>query len=165
MTEISTRRAAPFLALAPLLALLLAAGGCSDQQSSAPTAPPATGKITEKAMEPAPAVTTVELSKPAEAPAAMPAEAPAPAATMAAAAADGEEVYNKACKTCHAAGVAGAPKLGDSAAWAPRLAKGEEALVGSVKNGLNAMPPKGACMTCSDDELKSAVQYMLGKTG
>jgi cytochrome c5 len=98
-----------------------------------------------------------------------PVEAPEPVAmaeeTGTAAAADGEGIYNKACKVCHAAGVAGAPKLGDSEAWAPRVAKGEEALFGSIKKGLNAMPPKGACMTCSDDELKSALEYMLSQTG
>lgn len=157
MTEISTPRLASFLVLSPLLALLLATGGCSDQQSSAPAQQPSTGTITEKAMEPAPAVKTVEVPA-----------APAPMAETAGssmAAADGEAVYNKACKVCHAAGVAGAPKLGDSAAWAPRVAKGEEALFSSVKNGLNAMPPKGACMSCSEDDLKSALQYILSQAG
>jgi len=167
MTELSTHhRTVSVLALTPLLALLLVTGGCSDQQSSAPTQTESTSTITESVMEPAPAVTTVELSEPA----ATPAEAPEPAAMAEAAgsttaAADGEGIYNKACKVCHAAGVAGAPKLGDAEAWAPRLAKGEEALFGSIKNGLNAMPPKGACMTCSEDELKSALQYMLSQTG
>ena len=72
----------------------------------------------------------------------------------------GKSLYNKACVTCHAAGVAGAPKLGDKAAWAPRIAKGEDALFQSTLAGLNAMPPRGAS-TANDDELKAALDYML----
>ena len=76
----------------------------------------------------------------------------------------GEQVYNSSCMACHVAGVAGAPKLGDKAAWAPRIAKGMDSLLASVTNGLNAMPPKGTCMTCSSDELQAAVEYMVGKS-
>jgi cytochrome c5 len=83
--------------------------------------------------------------------------------TAAAAAVDGEAIYKQSCMACHAAGVAGAPKLGDSQAWSPRIAKGNEALVQSVTNGLNAMPPKGGCMNCSDDELRGAVDYMVSQ--
>ena len=73
--------------------------------------------------------------------------------------------YDKSCKVCHATGAAGAPKTGDAAAWAPRMEKGMEALVASVNNGLNAMPPKGTCMACSDAELKGAIEYMLANSG
>lgn len=79
-------------------------------------------------------------------------------------AADGQAVYQRACQSCHAAGVAGAPKPGDKEAWAPRIATGMDALVASVTNGKNAMPPKGACMDCSDDDLKAAVQYMVDQS-
>jgi cytochrome c5 len=72
----------------------------------------------------------------------------------------GEEVYNGPCKTCHAAGVAGAPKYGDKEAWATRIATGMEALMATVNTGRGAMPPKGTCMDCSADELKAAVEYM-----
>jgi cytochrome c5 len=58
-------------------------------------------------------------------------------------------------------GIAGAPKLGDKAAWKPRIAKGGDALLSSVKNGLNAMPPNGACANCSDDQLRSVIEYMV----
>lgn len=68
--------------------------------------------------------------------------------------------YNKSCAVCHAAGVAGAPKTGDAQAWEPRMAKGMDALVSSVKNGLNAMPPKGMCFDCSDEEYKELITYM-----
>ncbi len=73
---------------------------------------------------------------------------------------DVEEKYNKSCTTCHAAGIAGAPKTGDVEAWKPRMDKGMDALVASVNNGLNAMPPKGMCMDCSDDDYKALIEYM-----
>lgn len=70
--------------------------------------------------------------------------------------------YSKSCVTCHAAGVAGAPKLGDVAAWEPRLAKGIDTLYNSVINGLPpAMPAKGMCFSCSDDDLRALVDYMV----
>lgn len=68
--------------------------------------------------------------------------------------------YNKSCAVCHAAGVAGAPKTGDAEAWAPRMEKSMDALVASVKNGLNAMPPKGMCFDCSDEEYVELINYM-----
>lgn len=82
-----------------------------------------------------------------------------PAAAMAER--SGEEIYNAKCSVCHVAGVAGAPKFGDAAAWAPRAEKGIDALLASAITGLNVMPPKGTCMDCSDSELKSAIQFML----
>ena len=75
----------------------------------------------------------------------------------------GEEIYNSRCVACHAAGIAGAPKLGDKAAWAIRLKKGEATLLSSVTNGLNAMPPMGTCMDCSEADLKAAIDYMLAR--
>lgn len=68
--------------------------------------------------------------------------------------------YNQSCMACHAAGVAGAPKSFDAAAWAPRLKTGMDTLVASVKNGKGAMPPKGLCMDCSDDQFKQLITYM-----
>jgi len=73
-----------------------------------------------------------------------------------------EANYKKTCATCHNAGVAGAPKLGDSALWDPRIAKGMDALYASAINGLPpAMPAKGMCFGCSDDDLKAIVDYMV----
>jgi cytochrome c5 len=77
------------------------------------------------------------------------------------AAKSGEDIFNTSCMACHATGAAGAPKMGDAAAWAPRLANGIEQLYIHAIEGLNGMPPKGLCMTCSDDEIKSTVDYML----
>jgi cytochrome c5 len=68
--------------------------------------------------------------------------------------------YNRACAACHVSGVAGAPKSHDVAAWETRMAKGMDALVASVKNGLNAMPPTGLCADCSDEEYQELITYM-----
>ncbi|WP_282450201.1 c-type cytochrome [Microbulbifer sp. CAU 1566] len=71
-----------------------------------------------------------------------------------------EDKYKQACHICHDTGVANAPKVHDVEAWKPRLDKGMDALLGSVKNGLNAMPPGGMCSGCSDDDYKALIQYM-----
>jgi cytochrome c5 len=72
----------------------------------------------------------------------------------------GEAIYKQACSVCHAAGVAGAPKLGDKAAWAPRIAKGMEALYTSGLHGKGAMPAKGGKPSLADAEVKAAIDYM-----
>lgn len=96
-----------------------------------------------------------------EAPAQAVASAPAAVAAAPAAARSGAEVYNASCAMCHAAGVAGAPIVGDKGAWASRIAKGAEVLNTSALKGINAMPPRGTCMACSDEELIAAVQHMV----
>ena len=79
---------------------------------------------------------------------------------------DGEVVYTKACISCHMTGAAGAPKLGDASAWGPRIAKGSAALVQSALAGVpgTAMVAKGACNTCSEDDIRSAVEYMISQS-
>ncbi len=72
----------------------------------------------------------------------------------------GEEVYSKYCHTCHATGLNEAPKTGDAEAWAWRLEKGMDALLQTTREGLDLMPANGLCMTCSDDELKAAIDHM-----
>lgn len=146
-------------ALIPALALLaLLATGCSDKEATAPEAA-APAAPAEEAMTPEPVATAPDAAAPAPA-----AEEPAAAAAETAAA-DGQKTYQTFCQACHATGVAGAPKTGDKEAWAPRIAKGDDALFESVKNGLNAMPPKGTCGDCSDEELKAAIEYILGQSG
>jgi len=75
----------------------------------------------------------------------------------------GEDVYNAACMACHMTGAAGAPKLGDIAAWTDRIAKGTDVLHDSGVNGLagTGMIAKGGCMNCSDEEVIAAVDYMI----
>ena len=72
----------------------------------------------------------------------------------------GADVYQTSCFGCHGTGAAGAPKMGDAAAWEPRKAQGIDVLFEHALNGFNAMPPKGTCMSCSDDELKAAIEHM-----
>lgn len=108
---------------------------------------------------PAPAAAA---AAPAAAPVAAAPAAPAPA-PAAAVAANGEALYKQACTVCHAAGVAGAPKTGDKAAWAPRIAQGLEAMTASAIKGKGAMPPKGGAMAASDAEIKAAVQYLFDR--
>ncbi|MFT5709532.1 MAG: cytochrome c5 [Halioglobus sp.] len=68
--------------------------------------------------------------------------------------------YSKSCAVCHTSGAAGAPVSHDIAAWAPRMAKGMDALVASVTTGLNAMPPKGMCFDCTADDYKAMIEFM-----
>jgi cytochrome c5 len=125
------------------------------------------GKYTEPA---APAAAKQEAAAAPAAPAAAaPAPAaPAPAVTVAAAAPAaakagvGEALYKQACTACHIAGVAGAPKSGDKAAWAPRIKLGIDALTASVIKGKGAMPPKGGS-TASEADIRAAVEYMVSQ--
>jgi cytochrome c5 len=89
---------------------------------------------------------------------------PAPADTGAAVAAaepmSAEQIYQANCLACHSTGAAGAPKTGDAAAWATRIAAGMDTMVSNAINGLNAMPPRGLCMSCSDDDIRAVVEYI-----
>lgn len=95
----------------------------------------------------------------------------------------GEQIYNSACVTCHATGIANAPKIHDQTAWQARfddaLTKVKQAnpnlavkdqndaalnyMVGIIKQGLHAMPPGGMCPNCTDAEYKAAIEYMRSK--
>jgi cytochrome c5 len=72
----------------------------------------------------------------------------------------GESIYQSACAACHTTGVLNAPKLGDRAAWQPRLAQGMATLYQHAINGIRGMPPKGGNTALSDAEVKAAVDYM-----
>ena len=78
--------------------------------------------------------------------------------------ADGQKIYQSTCQACHASGAAGAPKLGDKDAWAPRIATGVDAMLAVAIKGKGAMPPKGACAACTDDDLKAAIEYMVSQS-
>ena len=73
----------------------------------------------------------------------------------------GREIYSLECDECHAKGLIGAPKFGDKVAWAPRIAQGSTVLVAHVLHGFKAMPTKGNCMSCSEDEIAAAVRYIV----
>ncbi|HHF3175559.1 TPA: cytochrome c5 family protein [Vibrio alginolyticus] len=74
---------------------------------------------------------------------------------------DGATVYGTFCIACHASGVNGAPKTGNADDWAPRIAQGKDTLVKHALEGFNAMPAKGTCMDCSDDEIIAAIDHMI----
>jgi len=78
-----------------------------------------------------------------------------------ASASDPKAIYDQYCTACHTTGVAGAPKLGEAADWGDRLAAGMDEVYAHAINGLGAMPPKGTCMSCSDDDIKATVDYMV----
>ena len=82
-------------------------------------------------------------------------------APIAAAAKSGEEIYQASCFGCHGTGAAGAPVKGNADAWGPRVAQGMDLLLDHALKGFNAMPPKGTCMACSDEEIKAAVEFMI----
>ena len=89
----------------------------------------------------------------------------APAASAGAAPRSGSEIYGAACVACHATGAAGSPLFGDSAAWAERADQGFEALTASVLSGKGAMPPKAGNPALTEDEIRSAISYMLKEAG
>jgi len=87
----------------------------------------------------------------------------APAGGAAGDASKGKSVYDASCAACHTAGVAGAPKFADKAAWAPRLKQGVPALYEAAIKGKGAMPPKGGNVALADGDVKAAVDFMVGQ--
>ena len=142
--------------LYPLLLLALL-GACGKSES-----PPPPPQSAAPALTPAP-VTTPEPASAAATPA-----APADGGAKVAASTDvGKKIYDASCMACHAAGVAGAPKLGDKASWAPRIAQGNDTLYTHAIKGYQGkagmMPPKGGNMALKDDDVKAAVDYMVSQ--
>ena len=80
-----------------------------------------------------------------------------------AAARTADAIYTASCAACHASGAAGAPKLGDKAAWSARIAQGNDKLLEHALKGFNTMPAKGGCSDCSDDDIRKVVEHMVSK--
>jgi cytochrome c5 len=85
------------------------------------------------------------------------------ASTSGGGAPDGQQVYKSTCFACHATGAAGAPKINDKAAWAPRIAKGKDTLYKHAIHGFKGMPAKGGNAGLSDAAVKAAVDYIVGQ--
>lgn len=157
------------LKLLPLtLAIALAACGPKPaqqaQQTPAPAEPAAATSAPAAAAPPAAASATTSVA------AAEPAATAASAASAASAAgggdlALGEKVYGANCISCHGAGVLGAPKFGDKAAWGPRVAQGKATLYTHALDGFKMMPARGGNAALKDEEVKAAIDYMASKAG
>lgn len=87
-----------------------------------------------------------------------------PAVVAASGPRSGEDIYKTSCAGCHATDAIGAPMFGNPASWVDRIAKGEETLFNHAINGFNAMPPMGTCASCSKDEIKETVKYMVANS-
>ena len=140
--------------------------------ASTPATPGTTAAMVTPAVNSAPAAKPAPVTPPKPAPsaAAAPAAKPAPVASapakpapVADSSGKGESIYKQSCAVCHAAGVAGAPKLADKAAWAPRIAQGMEAMYASGIKGKGAMPAKGGNPSLTDADVKVAVDYMVSQ--
>lgn len=116
-------------------------------------------KVIEENIRP---IGTVVVAKPKKAASAAPAQV---ASASTSAGRSGKQVYDSTCVACHGAGVAGAPKVGDKAAWSARAAQGMKTLLQHATQGFKAMPPKGTCADCTDAELEGAISYMLSQSG
>ena len=124
-----------------------------------PAAPPVAAGAPATAASAAPAAAAPATAAPVAVIVAAAPAVPAAAVKVAAGGA-GEGLYKQACAACHSAGVAGSPKFGDKAAWAPRIKTGLDMLTTSVIKGKGAMPPKGGS-AASDADIRSAVEYMV----
>ena len=131
-------------------------GGANFPEPAAPAAPTAEA-APASAPEPVAAAPAPAEAKPAAPVAVVVAAA---AVSVAAAANAAPALYTQVCSACHAGGIAGAPKFGDKAAWAPRLAQGIDGLTASAIKGKNAMPPRGGSQG-SDADIKAVVTYMV----
>ena len=137
-------------------ALLALAGALMVQLAAAASAPDAEAELRER-LKPFGASCLVGDETCGGAPAAPAAVAAAPSGPR-----SGQQVYEAFCVACHAQGIAEAPLFQDAAQWASRLDKGMDALLRTSISGIGAMPPKGTCVSCSDDELLAAIRYVSG---
>ena len=137
---------------------------CPQNKAAAPTAEPvatSASPATTVTGSAAPAATASETTAP---PAAAGTPSPAATATVSpspGAGRSGKQIYDLFCFVCHATGVSEAPLLGDREKWQPSIDKGMDAMLATSLAGLNLMPPKGACVDCSEEEMRAAIQYMI----
>ena len=142
----------------------------------APATPAAAPAVTVSNPQPKAPVAPSVPAKPAQPVAPKPAASVAPTAPITAPIAEtapaapkpdlarGQQVHRQSCAVCHDKGVAGAPKTGDAATWAPRLARGMEAMYNTALNGKGAMPAKGGNPALSETDVKAAVDYLAAQS-
>ena len=136
----------------------VAAGPGRDAPASEPEMPGTTESTTQEVTEPETDSETggVPASESLSEPKPEPAVAQVPASSI-----DVAATYQTSCFACHGSGAAGAPRIGDTAAWEKRLSKGMDVVMENVMNGINTMPAKGLCFHCSYDDLRAIVEYMI----
>lgn len=76
----------------------------------------------------------------------------------------GQKVYQTYCSACHGYGVAGAPKTGDKSAWEKRMTQGWDTIMSHAIGGYKGMPAKGNCLTCSDEDIRTSIEYILSQS-
>ena len=154
LSDLEVERALVYMANQAGAKFKEAAAPAADKAAAAPPA--------EKAAPAAPAPEKTAAPGPAAEKAAPAAPAAEKAGAPAADKADGKKIYEATCVVCHGTGVAGAPKAGDKAAWAPRLKTGMDALYASALKGKGAMPAKGGNAALADADVKAAADYLAG---
>jgi len=149
------------LKMAVVCAAVLLLGACESNETGNQQVAPPTPVVEQEKAAPAeqPVVeqaTPQETTPPASQPAVVAVSQPL----------SGEAIYKKSCVACHATGSANAPKLGNKEAWKPRIDKGMDVLLQSAINGVpgTAMMKRGTCLTCTDDDLKAAIAYMVSQS-
>lgn len=151
------------------LSTMVGLSGCAEDVEVASTPEEKQAVLTR--IRPVVTLEDLKIAKPAPAPAAVEtpapaaeAEAPAAAPEAAPATASAKPLYDKACMACHSTGAAGAPMLGDKAAWESRAAAGIDAMLATAKTGKGAMPPNGGS-AYSEAEMRQVIEYMLAEAG
>lgn len=153
-----------YLAMLIILAVSLALAGCGQEESkpAAPQSATPAPKPAEKAQVVKRAEQVAQVAEQAqEKIAQVQQQAQAVVQTARSALSSGQAVYNKSCISCHKLGIAGAPKTGEKAVWAPLAANGIDQLAQNAINGKGKMPAKGGNADLTDDQVRSAVEYML----
>ncbi len=152
-------RLRPLFRLFALAVALLAA--CTEKPASSASPAPSAGPRPSASNE-APTTNSASSGAPTAEPPTVPAPVAEQATEQAEAGRTGETIYQYFCFSCHAAGIAGAPKIGDYEAWAARLARGRKALLQTTINGIApGMPAMGLCFDCSEAELAAAIDHMI----
>jgi len=138
-------------------------------------APEAVSVVAAPVAEPVPSVPAEPVADPAPASSVEPAaaapveilaaEAPAVSTPASSAAVDGGQIYNTYCAICHKAGMNAAPKFGNKALWAKRIAQGRETVYAHAINGLRGMPARGGFADLTDEQVKAGVDYMVNASG
>ena len=177
MRAVRTRKRSITMTMASVAALMLASTQAAPQSIAENIKPvgqvcladqPCVGTRIGDAYGPAPVMTTSADGATKEPTATV--ETPGTAASETAVAADSASppfdaavTYQMNCFACHGTGAAGAPLLGEAEVWEETLVKGMEAVMVNVINGLNAMPARGLCASCSDDDLRALIDYMISQ--